>query len=69
MRQGKTFFQTGDAERRAVSVDEVAAELGVSAGLVRLELGRGQLKGTRFGRRVLIMRSDLEDYLTERAGR
>lgn len=53
--------------RRALSVREVATELGVSQQLVRLEIQRELLKATRFGKRILIMREALDEYLTARA--
>ncbi len=58
MRREKTL-----TERRAYSVNEVAAALGVSAGFVRLEIGRKNLPIVRAGRRVLILKDALENYL------
>jgi excisionase family DNA binding protein len=56
------------SERRALSVFEVAQELGVSVQLVRLEIKRDHLKATRFGRRVIVTRTALNRYLAERVG-
>src|SRR6266699_2911035 len=51
------------AARLAFRVTEAAALIGVSAAFVRLELARGNLKATRLGRRIVIMRTELERYL------
>jgi excisionase family DNA binding protein len=59
----------GVRTRHALGVAEVAAELGVSQQLVRLEIRRELLKATRFGKRVLIRREELDRYLAEREGR
>jgi excisionase family DNA binding protein len=58
----------GVRTRHALGVAEVAAELGVSQQLVRLEIRRELLKAT-FGKRVLIRREELDRYLAEREGR
>jgi excisionase family DNA binding protein len=58
--------KTNESQRKALSVFEVAAELGVSEQLVRLEIQREMLKASRFGRRVIIQRADLDRYLAER---
>jgi excisionase family DNA binding protein len=58
-----------DAEREAMSVAEVARALGISEQLVRLEIKRELLRATRFGKRVLIRRAELNRYLSEREKR
>ncbi len=56
--------ETGKAtDRMAFRVPEAAALIGVSAAYVRLELARGNLKATRLGRRIALMRAELERYL------
>ncbi len=52
--------------RLAFRVGETATLIGVSAAFVRLELARGNLKATRLGRRIVIMRAELERYLASR---
>jgi len=52
--------------RLAFRVTEVAAMIGVSAAFVRLELARGNLNATRLGRRIVLMRTELERYLESR---
>lgn len=66
MIKSKTSMILEDSPKRALSVIEVAAELGVSEQLVRLEIQREQLKASRFGRRVIIQRADLDRYLAAR---
>ncbi|MGO9061582.1 MAG: helix-turn-helix domain-containing protein [Candidatus Binataceae bacterium] len=60
---------SGLGGRRVLSVREVAIELGVSEQLVRLEIRRELLGATRFGKRILIQRAELDRYLAEREGR
>jgi excisionase family DNA binding protein len=52
-----------DRARIAYSFDEIARATGLSTGFLRLEAARGRLKVTRLGRRVLVRRNALEDYL------
>jgi excisionase family DNA binding protein len=69
MAQRKTTVIMGDAPRHALSVFDIATELGVSEQLVRLEIARAQLKATRFGRRIIVTREALDEYLAEREQR
>jgi excisionase family DNA binding protein len=69
MTKRKTNRVNEDHVRRALSVTEVAVQLGVSEALVRLEIKRELLKCTRFGRRILVMREELDRYLAQRVGR
>jgi len=48
---------------RAYSVGEVAESLGVSQGLVRLEIQRGRLRALHVGRRVIITPEALDRWL------
>jgi excisionase family DNA binding protein len=52
-----------DTNRRAFSPKEVARDLGVHENSVRNHIASGRLPARRFGRRVLIMREDLEKFL------
>ena len=52
----------------ALSVEQFASQLGVSTGLVRLEIARGRLRASRVGRRVVILRDDAERYLAGHVG-
>ena len=57
---------TGNATRSvspARSVADVAAHLGISPGLVRLEIARGKLKVARIGRRVIISDAAIQRWL------
>jgi len=55
------------ATRRAYGLPELAESLGCSAAFLRLEGGRGKLRVTRLGRRVVVLAEDVEAYLA--AGR
>ncbi len=52
-----------DSPRLAFSINEVARQLGVSEGLLRLESQRGRLKVSRIGRRVVVRADELARYL------
>jgi excisionase family DNA binding protein len=49
--------------RIAFSVEEIAKQTSLSKAFLRLEIKRGKLRVKRFGRRVLVLKSDLENYL------
>jgi excisionase family DNA binding protein len=51
-------------EREAFSIAELAARYGLSPGLVRLEIARGRLRSVRIGRRVLILKRDIEEWVS-----
>lgn len=51
------------AQKTAFSVTEVAAHTGVCRDAIYGAIRAGQLKAKKFGRRTIILRSDLEDYL------
>jgi len=55
------------AGRLALSRDEAAEAIGTSVGFVDLEVRRGHLRSVKRGRRVLILRRDLERYLEAEA--
>ncbi len=46
-----------------LSIDDTAALLGVSPGLVRLEIKRGNLRPIRIGGRVLLIKAELDRQL------
>jgi excisionase family DNA binding protein len=50
-------------ERRAWSIAEVAARLGVSRNFVLGQISRGFLRARRLGRRVVVLTEDLDAYL------
>jgi len=61
---GTSITETGKAtDRMAFRVTEAAVLIGVSTAFLRLELTRGNLKATRLGRRIVLMRGELERYL------
>ncbi len=49
--------------RVAFGIREVANALGVSGSFIRLEILRGRLKTVRLGRRILVTKASLDDYL------
>jgi len=53
-------------QRIALGISELARRLGVSSGLVRLEIRRGNLPTIKVGRRVLVQIDDVAGYLDER---
>jgi excisionase family DNA binding protein len=50
-------------QRLAYSVVSLAQALEVSPATIRGAIGRGDLKATRLGRRVLVLRSDAMEWL------
>jgi excisionase family DNA binding protein len=50
-------------DRLAWSINDFARALGVSGGLIRLEIARGRLKAAHVGRRVVISRAEGDRYL------
>ena len=52
-----------DEQRAALGIDEVAALYGVSPSFLRLEIRRRKLKSIRFGRRRLITKKALAEYI------
>ena len=55
---------TAPSRRLAFSLGEVAEQLGVSVGFLRLEVCRGRLRTVHLGRRVLIREEEVRRYLT-----
>ena len=52
-------------QRICLSVAETAAVVGVSQSFVRLEIRRGRLRTTKVGRRRLILRSAITEWLQD----
>lgn len=50
----------------AFSIEEIAEQTTLSKAFLRLEIKRGKLKVKRFGRRVLVLKDDLQKYLQGR---
>jgi excisionase family DNA binding protein len=53
-----------DMTRLAYGVQELAQRLGVSPSFIRLEIQRGRLNSVHAGRRLLVMRTEIERYLS-----
>jgi excisionase family DNA binding protein len=52
-----------EKSKLAYSVEEVSEQTSLSKAFLRLEIRRGNLKATPFGRRKLICKADLDQYL------
>lgn len=63
----KTIEGASDGDRATLSVAETALLLGVSPWLVQQEVRRGNLPCVRLGRRILIPRARLMDWLEDQA--
>jgi hypothetical protein len=53
-------------EPRAKSLPELAESYGLSLQFLRNEMRSGALKITRFGRRVLVLKEDWDEYVKSR---
>ena len=49
--------------RLAWGIADIAAKTGLSIGLIRQEVRRGNIRVRHFGRRVLVLDEDLRSYL------
>jgi hypothetical protein len=61
--------QVVGADRIAFGLAELARQLGVSTGFLRLEVGRGKLIPTRLGRRMVVTVSEATRYLDSNTSR
>lgn len=52
--------------KRGYSVDEIAREYGLHPMFIRKEIWSNRLRATRFGRRVVILKSDWDSYVKSR---
>ncbi|MEO6589345.1 MAG: helix-turn-helix domain-containing protein [Pyrinomonadaceae bacterium] len=59
----QSISETTKNDKLAFSVAEVAEQTTLSKAYLRNEIRDGNLKVKRFGRRVLVLRDDLENYL------
>lgn len=55
-------------KRIAWSISEIADVTGLSVGFLRNDVRRGALQVKKFGRRVLVLDSDLKAYLNQGSG-
>jgi excisionase family DNA binding protein len=58
----------GTGQRLTFTVDEVAAQLGISRSAVYDCIARGEIPAKRLGRRVVVVRAALEAFLAEPDG-
>jgi excisionase family DNA binding protein len=56
-------IQSAAAEKSFLTIKQAAGSSGLGASTIRLAIRRRQLRAQRVGRRVLIKRSDLENFL------
>lgn len=61
-RYAKTELLAAVIEKDAFSVNEVVEKTSLSKGFVFNEIRSGNLRAKRFGKRVLVLRSDYEDW-------
>jgi len=54
---------TNPENKMFFSINEMAAITSISVGMLRKEIKAGKLKTRRAGRKILISKSDLMDYL------
>lgn len=52
-----------DIERLCVTLNQASELIGASVGHLRVELSKGNLRARKNGRKVIILRSELERYL------
>ena len=52
--------------KQAYSVSDLAGQLSLSRGYLWKEIRTGALKATRFGRRVVILKNDLDAYIASK---
>lgn len=57
------MIETIETNKMAYSVEEVAEMTSLSKAFLRLEVRRGKLQIKKFGRRVLVLHSELQRYL------
>src|SRR5262245_37778183 len=55
--------QAGTLTKQGYSVDDLARELSLSKSFLRNEIRQGALRATLFGRRLVVLRKDLDAYL------
>lgn len=53
-------------DKKGFSVKELGREYGLHPMFLRKEIWEGRLRATRFGRRVVVLKSDWDDYLKSR---
>lgn len=58
-----TKNENKNLERISYSIEEASQMLGVSRSFLRLEISRKNLLVKRLGRRVIILKSEIERYL------
>jgi hypothetical protein len=56
-------------EKLAYTLQELSSSTGLSVNFYRLEIERGHLRRTLLGRRVVVLKSEVERYLAVRAAR
>lgn len=57
------FVGTEEPTKFAYSVEEISKQTSLSKAFLRNKIREGDLKATRFGRRVLVLRENLDAWL------
>lgn len=63
--EATTLTRKNITNKLAYSVEDVSNQTTLSKAYLRNEIRDGNLKAQRFGRRVLILHEDLENYLKQ----
>lgn len=58
-----------DQERRALSLRAIQREYGFSRSFVSNLIAKGEIRGCRHGRAILVLREDFEDWFRNQASR
>lgn len=59
----ETMQKSITADKRAYSIEEISRQTSLSKAYLRQKEKSGELIGTRFGRRILILAENLEEFL------
>jgi excisionase family DNA binding protein len=58
--------ETENQGKLAYSVEEISEQTSLSKGYLRNEIKANRLKAQKFGRRVLVLNEDLQNYLRKK---
>ncbi len=65
MERNRVMQQTITQKKIAYSVEEISEQTTLSKAFLRNEIRAGNLKANRFGRRVLVLSENLQNYLNK----
>ena len=55
--------------KRTASIAEAAHELGITPKALRLRIGRGQFPHRKWGKKIIVLRSELDQFLNTLPGK